>query len=237
MNSQIFLPGNSPLTVAVVNSKSAWSKGLHFSNSEADLLELRLDSPTLKLTRSFMLSASSSPLPLLITARHPDEGGLQSLDSTERIRRLRMLLPFASFIDIELRSVKSHRQLIEEAKTSGVTVVISLHDFKGTPRQSKLLASAEAAADHGADLIKIACTPKHVSDLNQMTGFLDLWKDRTPWAVMGMGELGSVSRLLFARLGSRLNYGYIGKPQVPGQWPAALLKQRIAELFELRSPL
>ena len=48
---------------------------------------------------------------------------------------------------------------------------------------------------------------------------------------MGMGPLGQVSRLALAAAGSVFNYGYLGRrPQVPGQWPAATLRERIDEL-------
>ena len=47
---------------------------------------------------------------------------------------------------------------------------------------------------------------------------------------MGMGEYGQVSRLLFGGCGSVLNYGYLDRPQVPGQWPAEVLKTRLLEL-------
>jgi 3-dehydroquinate dehydratase-1 len=47
---------------------------------------------------------------------------------------------------------------------------------------------------------------------------------------MGMGPLGKVSRLVLGAAGSRLNYGYLDKPQVPGQWPAAELAQRLREV-------
>ncbi len=45
-----------------------------------------------------------------------------------------------------------------------------------------------------------------------------------------MGPLGKVSRLLFAAAGSVLNYGYLDRPQVAGQWEATVLKQRLREL-------
>ena len=48
---------------------------------------------------------------------------------------------------------------------------------------------------------------------------------------MGMGPLGKVSRLVLAAAGSRLNYGYLDKPQVPGQWPALELVRRIEEVL------
>jgi 3-dehydroquinate dehydratase-1 len=47
---------------------------------------------------------------------------------------------------------------------------------------------------------------------------------------MGMGALGRVSRLLLAQLGSVLNYGYLDQATVPGQWPAARLRELIREL-------
>jgi 3-dehydroquinate dehydratase-1 len=47
---------------------------------------------------------------------------------------------------------------------------------------------------------------------------------------MGMGALGKVSRLLFARAGSVLNYGYLDQPNASGQWEATLLKERLKEL-------
>ncbi len=56
-------------------------------------------------------------------------------------------------------------------------------------------------------------------------------EQRQTLAVMGMGPLGRVSRLALATAGSVLNYGYLGSgPQVPGQWSAATLRERIEEL-------
>jgi len=53
----------------------------------------------------------------------------------------------------------------------------------------------------------------------------------TPISIMGMGRLAPVSRLLYAQLGSVLNYGYIGDtPTAPGQWSARMLKQAITNL-------
>jgi 3-dehydroquinate dehydratase-1 len=46
---------------------------------------------------------------------------------------------------------------------------------------------------------------------------------------MGMGQLGCASRLLFAKAGSVLNYGWLGAPQVAGQWGAREFR-RLLEL-------
>ena len=51
-----------------------------------------------------------------------------------------------------------------------------------------------------------------------------------PLSVMGMGPYGKMSRLLFARVGSVLNYGYLHRPNASGQWEARVLKARVSEL-------
>ena len=53
-----------------------------------------------------------------------------------------------------------------------------------------------------------------------------------PMATMGMGPLGRISRLLLASMGSVVNYGYLDRPTVPGQWPAQRLRELIRELRE-----
>jgi 3-dehydroquinate dehydratase-1 len=47
---------------------------------------------------------------------------------------------------------------------------------------------------------------------------------------MGMGGLGRVSRLTLAKLGSLLNYGFLGEANAPGQWPARQLKDLLNDL-------
>jgi 3-dehydroquinate dehydratase-1 len=45
-----------------------------------------------------------------------------------------------------------------------------------------------------------------------------------------MGPLGKLSRLVLAKAGSCLNYGYLNTPNAPGQWPAARLKTLLEEI-------
>ena len=67
-------------------------------------------------------------------------------------------------------------------------------------------------------------------DLAILIEFLADEKARLPLAVMGMGVFGKISRLVLAQGGSCLNYGYLGSPNASGQWPVAILKERIAEI-------
>lgn len=81
----------------------------------------------------------------------------------------------------------------------------------------------------GADVFKVAAFLRDADDLCTLLTLLEK-SDGLPLAVMGMGPLGRASRLLFAASGSVLNYGWLHRPQVPGQFPALLLRQRILEV-------
>jgi len=108
---------------------------------------------------------------------------------------------------------------------------MSYHNFRKCPTESFLDGLVSKACDAGADLLKIAAVTQGPRDLALLEGFLARQK-RIPLSVMGMGRLGKVSRLLFGASGSMLNYGFLDKAQVPGQWPARLLRQRLNEILE-----
>ena len=196
-----------------------------------DLLELRVDHFARQPGRLDVLAARA-PLPLLVTVRHPAEGGASpGLDTAARRRLYERFLPAAAFVDVELRSLRALAGTVARAKANGVRVVASVHDFQAVPGAPKLRELATRAVDAGADVFKVAATVNRPGELARLLDLLDDER-RLPLAVMGMGPLGRVSRLALAAAGSVLNYGYLGKrPQVPGQWPAATLRERIDELM------
>ena len=195
----------------------------------ADFLEFRLDSLG-DAAAPLAEAVSAAPVPAIITARHPAEGG----DGALRIKARRMLLedafPHASAIDLELRSLlEGAADLAAAVKESGKLLILSSHDFEGTPSLDRLKDTIDTAADSGADVAKIASRISTPADLATL---LQLVSDPAPIAlsVMGMGSLGRVSRLLLAQCGSLLNYGYLAKENAPGQMSARRLKELILEL-------
>ncbi|MBJ7391795.1 MAG: type I 3-dehydroquinate dehydratase, partial [Chthoniobacterales bacterium] len=167
--------------------------------------------------------------PVLLTARHPAEGGIGGFSLSRRRACLEEYLPLARAVDVELRSVYSMAPLLEVATRRRVGKVISFHDFRGTPSLERLREIFRRSRSAGADIVKIAT---HVSGARDLAVLLQLQASaRAPLATMGMGPLGKVSRLVLAAAGSRLNYGYLDKPQVPGQWPALELVRRIGEVL------
>jgi 3-dehydroquinate dehydratase-1 len=196
--------------VGIVDSPEAARKALRLPDGVVDFLEWRVDylgevMPTAKF-------------PWIVTARHPSEGGKNAMSATARRDALSKLLPRASIVDIEVRSLASLRSVVRQAKESKVVVLASFHDFKKTPALARLREVIRQAEDQGADAVKIATHTAVPSDVARL---LELFSStRLPLALMGMGPLGMSSRVLLANCGSVLNYGWLHAPNVPGQWAA-----------------
>ena len=188
-----------------------------------DLLEARLDSLPLRGRPG----AEEWPLPMIATARHPGEGGAGDLSLARRRALLEEAIPWASALDIELRSVKELSPVIASAHQHGRTVILSHHDFSDTPSLTNLKKLAARAADHGADLFKVAAYLRDQRDLQRLIEF-QLSASKVPVTTMGMGPAGRFSRLVLCGFGAPLCYGWLGKPQVPGQWPALELAALLA---------
>ena len=190
-----------------------------------DLVEVRVDChprpPALE-------ELAKLPVPVLLTVRRPDEGGAQPLSDDERAALYLELLPAAAAVDIEVRSLRGLRDIVETARRARKPVVASFHDFQDTPTVQKLKTVAARARDAGADVVKIAARADSPSAVARLLEALE--KIPGPLAVMGMGTLGRASRLLFAQAGSVLNYGWLDKPQVSGQWGAVEFRQLLNRL-------
>lgn len=189
-----------------------------------DLLEARLDClPVRSLPEVW-------PLPMIATARHPDEGGRGNLSLERRRELLEGSLSWASALDVELRSAKELASVIAAAHQHGRTVILSHHDFEATPSLALLKKLAARAADQGADLFKVATLLEDRCDLQRLIEF-QMAELPIPVTTMGMGPAGRFSRLVLCGFGAPLCYGWLGKPQVPGQWPALELAGLLAGML------
>lgn len=220
---------SSPKTVASVAS-AEYING-PFSNEESDIVEFRLDGllPHLTDVKNSLLQLKNSQLQTLITARCTSEGGISELTAEQRSQLIMGLSPLATFVDIELANFETMREAVDFSQDMNSLVIASFHDFKKTPSQSTLRDKILHAVDSGADIAKLAVYHNSLDDVFQCAQLL---QEGLPIAVslMGMGPLAPTSRLLYAQLGSVLNYGFIGdKPTAPGQWPAKLLHQAISQ--------
>ena len=176
--------------------------------------------------REFLAKAK---VPVLLTVRHPAEGGIGNLPTATRRHLFAEFLPHAALVDVELRSIAVLRPVIEEAKKRGIAVVVSDHHFQRTPTLAQMRERRKRAVAAGADIFKLATLTDDAASLARLIDFASTGKARS-LAVMGMGKLGQVSRLVLACAGSVLNYGYLDRPNASGQWEARELKRLLAKL-------
>ena len=174
-------------------------------------------------------------IPLVFTARRPDEGGARALDAATRTGLLEATLDDAACIDIEVASIREMGDLLKNLVSRGIPWIASFHDFGKLPDPAVLLDALGRSRDAGAGVFKVAAMLQTPADLARLAEF-QLADHGLPVATMGMGPLGAVSRLLCAQCGSALNYGYLGKTATaPGQWDAASLKAALARLLPFRA--
>lgn len=247
MDSSSLFDQRGPRVVATISTVAGWELAKKLSRvavdcpsgetvrdclvslGSPDLLEIRAD---LLLENALELPSEISdlPLPVLLTVRHPSEGGKGPLDPAQRAEIYRRHWKNAAAIDIELASVSALRDLIDDAISMQLPCVFSHHDFTGAPTLDQLEAMTQAAADAGASCFKVAAKTDTVAQLSTLLTWVESNR-QLPVAAMGMGRLGKISRPLLAQLGSQLNYGYLDAPVVPGQWPVSELRRVIASLL------
>ena len=193
-----------------------------------DLLELRLDGLCQNL-EAIAPAIGGLPCPILATARHPDEGGENQLSVAQRSDLLTRFTPLVAWMDVELRSITELSPVVEAARASGVGIVLSFHDFEACPPIELLREKIATALEANADIVKLAVRMETHAELFGVVQLIEEFPE-AQLSLMGMGPLGKLSRLVLAKAGSVLNYGYLDQPNAPGQWPAAQLKALIGEL-------
>jgi len=181
-----------------------------------DLFELRLD----QLARDIdevEKKLSKLRAPLIMTARHPREGGANQLSTQQRRVLLSRFLPRARYIDVELRSVNALRALLQAARRKNVGRIVSFHNLKTTPDSRTLRTKARAAKAQGANIFKLATRTDTPAQLARLFDFMTKKNVDLAVSVMGIGRFGAISRVLLAHCGSALIYASLCESQIEGQ--------------------
>jgi 3-dehydroquinate dehydratase/shikimate dehydrogenase len=203
----------TPLCETVTGRSMAELLAARDAAVRGDMVELRLDGvANLDVNRAL----AGRRLPVIVTCRAMWEGG--RFDGSEEERRSILAAALergAERVDIEWQAIDGHatgvsfRDLVSRYPER---IVVSSHDFDGVPADVESRARAMRAT--GAATIKIAVS---VNRASQTLCLKTIAKDGGA-VVIGMGELGVVSRLLAGRFGSA--WTYAGDGLAPGQIPA-----------------
>jgi len=197
-----------PRIVGVIASRADLERAVRMRRPP-DLFELRLDR-LVRMADQLERTLPKLRRPLIITARDPHEGGANKLRLRQRRDLLGRFLNHADYVDVELRSAGALHALLANAKTKKVGQIVSFHDFKSTPSARILAAKARQARSHGADIFKVATRTDTPMELGHLLEFMTSNRLNLSLAVMGIGKLGAISRVLLARAGSVLIYASVG---------------------------
>ena len=222
------------MSVAAADAASVIA-GVRPVQSLADVVEIRLDA---------MLEARIDPcvaaldLPLLVTNRPQWEGGHFAGREDDRVDQLcAAVRAGARYVDIELRTDPALRsRLFTVARDCSARVIVSSHDFTGTPPAALLQATLQQMVASGAHMGKIVTTATNADEalrvlaLQQEAGRLGF-----PLSAFAMGEPGRITRLATLYLGGAMTYAALDEHQAtaPGQLSVAHLHSLIT-LFEQR---
>ena len=193
-----------PLVVGVIASRADLDRAMRMQ-TPPNFFELRLD----RLAGIVDQLEDKLPklrAPLIITARHPQEGGANKLSPPQRRNLLTRFLNQAQYLDVELRSAFAMRGLFTLAKQKKVRRIISFHDIKSTPHPRMLARKLHAAKVDGANIFKVATRTDTPVQLARLLNFITSKEVNLPVAAMGIGKLGVISRVLLGRAGSALVY-------------------------------
>ena len=196
-----------PRVVGVIASRADLGRARGM-RKPPDLFELRLDHLS-GIVDQLERKLPRLRAPLIITARHPQEGGANNLSLRQRRDLLTRFLPHADYVDVELRSASALRSLLLLAKQKKVRRIISFHNFKSTPPPRVLVAKARAAKACGANIFKVATRTDTPIEFKRLLDFVTKKNVNLSVAAMGMGKLGAISRVLLARAGSALVYASV----------------------------
>lgn len=178
-------------------------KDIHFGEIRMDLMNL---------TQEDIYEIFSAPVDLIATFRPGN------IDEKERKGILLAAIDAgASYVDIEVESgVAFKNEIIDRARSKGCIVIVSHHDFEKTPERDELLSIVSACFESGGDIAKIACKVNSKMDNARLLGLLD---SKNNIIVVGMGEMGRITRVVAPYLGSPFTYASSkkGKETTEGQ--------------------
>lgn len=196
---------------------------------DTTFIEFRLDylpKPAAALPALKDFLAENGAATAVATCRCKDNGG-RFEGSSQAALDVLLKAAEAGFhlVDIELESIeKLPKNTMQRLREAGASVILSFHDFKGTPDLDAVYARMEPFAP---DFYKVVPTARSLTDNLKLMHFLERMEDRSNASIVGicMGEPGIISRVLGLRAGSAFTFAAAGQGEetAPGQIAARTL--------------
>jgi 3-dehydroquinate dehydratase-1 len=215
--------GKKACIAAIIDEMLTKEKIVESGADKADLFEMRIDcfsQPIDEVIEYTSFIKDEFNLPLIGTVRETDA------NRSHRVDIFRKIMPFVDAIDLELGTPINNEVL---SFAEGKTVIISEHDFKGTPSSPELNSIVERSVGQGAHIVKIAAMANCRKDVTRLLRFTE--DCNVPLVTISMGEIGAVSRVIGPLFGSLYTYGYLTRPVAPGQFSVRTLLKETGLFF------
>jgi 3-dehydroquinate dehydratase type I len=185
----------------------------------ADLVEFRIDRiPDADLER--LLRARR--IPVIVTNRRREEGGGFTGTEAERVAILMAAARLgADYVDIEAATDPALKEELRSTLAGGATkLIVSWHDFSGTPPAEFLQAKLAACMADAPAIVKIVTHADAAADCLRVLELIPraLRKGQAISAFC-MGTAGRISRIMAPLLGSAVDYASLDPEDAsaPGQ--------------------
>ncbi len=198
------------------NTLTSTLKQVERNKEYIDIVELRLDMLDEAELASAQIFPRLCPFPTIATFRRVSDGGKSTLSDKNRMIKLReiVLQGDFSYVDIEEDVKKSDLKIKvdddlpradfeAELRDKDIKIIRSFHDLEKLP--SNLFSLVTKLAKKG-DIPKVAVTPNTIVDVVTLFRMNEELKDIKNKIIVGMGDYGVCTRILYKRLGSMLTF-------------------------------
>jgi len=221
MNIQICTP-------VIGSTLDQFLENLEKTQEFSKFVELRIDYIQNIGKQDLDILRKATQVPTILTCRKKEEGGYFNGSEEERICILQSAIGMFEYVDIELSTIQNH-SFVRDEKTK---VIVSYHNFDGTPSYWDLQKTIHDMNENSPDILKIATMIQKEHELTKIYRLLTNKPHTEERIVVGMGEGGKMSRILGPLLGGYLTYASTEFGEsAPGQLDSKDMKIIYEKLF------
>ena len=153
-----------------------------------------------------------------------------ALNDEKRMALLKLAMDSGvGYIDIEYEAPEQYRkELVGYAREKNVVVILSYHNFEGTPDKHELEHIIGQSLSMGADRVKLATFANSKSDNSRI---LSLYETHSNLIAFCMGQIGTITRVAAPFLGSEFTYAAISKTLATA--PGQLTSDDFLEIYDI----
>ena len=178
-------------------------------NMGSDIAEFRIDYFNNISSEILNNVINESELPLIVTNRNREDGGMFSSGEEVRLELLETAIESnPSFVDIEVAIDREKRDnIIQKARINDVGIICSYHNFRHTPTPNEIFEIYSDINETGANVAKMVFTPVTDKDIRNILSVTERFSNNEMlFTIFGMRQKGQITRMLTPLLGACLTY-------------------------------